>query len=313
MTTLTASTSDASVSKRSGTGHRRRVLLAALAAAAAILYLAVHGYPYYRLSLEDRPFSPLHSELRPSGTIGLKLGMLGVGLYAILFLYPLRKRLKWMAALSTTRRWLDFHIVVGIATPILITFHASFKLGGLAGVAYWIMMAVALSGFIGRYVYGQIPRTLNSVQLTMSELEAQSASLASRLAGQHLFPAEELAPLLRFPSPREIRKMSLWATLWTMLKLDLARPFRVSRLRRRVLHGFELVTTLGGFLASSHVELESTIAVVRRQSWLGAKTAFLDRTQQVFHLWHVIHRPFSFSFAALVLVHIAVVTMLGYF
>jgi hypothetical protein len=312
MATLTA-LPGASPTQRKGVGHRRRVAVLAFAAVAAIVYLAVHGYPYYRLSLEDRPFSPLHNELRPSGGIGLKLGMLGVGLYAILFLYPLRKRLKWMAALGTTRRWLDFHIVVGIATPILITFHASFKFGGLAGLAYWIMIAVAASGFIGRYVYGQIPRSLNSVQLTMGELETQSASLGARLGDQDLFPAEELAPLLSFPSPREIRKMSLWGTVWTMLRIDIARPFQVSRLRRRVLHGFELVTTLGGFLASSHEDLESIISVVRRQSWLGAKTAFLDRTQQVFHLWHVIHRPFSFSFAALVIVHIVVVSMLGYF
>jgi hypothetical protein len=32
----------------------------------------------------------------------------------------------------------------------------------------------------------------------------------------------------------------------------------------------------------------------------------------VFHLWHVIHRPFSYSFALLAVIHIAVVTMMGY-
>jgi hypothetical protein len=312
MTTLTASPGATGI-RREGAWHRRRVAILALAAAALIVYLGVHGYSYYRLSLEDRPLSPLHGELRPSGGIGLKLGMLGVILYAILFLFPLRKRLKWMAALGSTRHWLDIHVVVGIATPILITFHAAFKFQGVAGVAYWIMMAVALSGFIGRYVYAQIPRSLNSVQLTMSELQTQSERLAASLSDQKLFQPEELAPLLSFPSPLEICKASLWGTLWTMLKMDIARPFQVSRLRRRVLDGFELLTTLGGFLASSHADLESIISVVRRQSWLGARTAFLERSQQVFDLWHVIHRPFSFSFAALVLVHIGVVVMLGYF
>jgi hypothetical protein len=312
MATLTASPGAAGL-RGKGASHRARVWFLAFVAAAGLIYLGVHGYSYYRLGLEDRPFSALHADLRPSGRIGIKLGMLGVALYAVLFTYPLRKRLKWMSSLGTTPRWLDFHVVVGISAPILISFHAAFKFQGLAGVAYWIMLAVALSGFIGRYIYAQIPRSLKAVQFTMGDMQEQSAALAASLNHQSLFTAEELAPLLNFPTAAEIRKMRLWTTLGTMLRMDLSRPFLVSRLRRRVLSGLELVTTLGGFRASSHEDLESIISVVRQQSWLGAKAAFLDRTQQVFHLWHVIHRPFSFSFAALVIVHIAVVTMLGYF
>jgi hypothetical protein len=32
----------------------------------------------------------------------------------------------------------------------------------------------------------------------------------------------------------------------------------------------------------------------------------------VFHLWHVIHRPFSYSFAILSILHVTVVLLLGY-
>jgi hypothetical protein len=116
-----------------------------------MIALGVYGFSYYALSLEDRPLSPLHAALRPSGTIGLRLGMLGLALYCILFLYPIRKHVKWLAAIGKTRHWLDFHVLIGISAPVLITYHASFKLAGLAGVAYWIMMSVAISGFAGRY------------------------------------------------------------------------------------------------------------------------------------------------------------------
>jgi hypothetical protein len=51
---------------------------------------------------------------------------------------------------------------------------------------------------------------------------------------------------------------------------------------------------------------------VRRQSRLCAAVAFLDRTERVFHLWHVIHRPFSISFLALILVHIGVALSVGF-
>jgi hypothetical protein len=132
-------------------GHRIRLGLAWALSVSLMIALGVYGFSYYALSLEDRPLSPLHAALRPSGTIGLRLGMLGLALYCILFLYPIRKHVKWLAAIGKTRHWLDFHVLIGISAPVLITYHASFKLAGLAGVAYWIMMSVAISGFAGRY------------------------------------------------------------------------------------------------------------------------------------------------------------------
>ena len=293
--------------------HHIRLGLAWFVSATLIGALGVYGFSYYTLSLEDRPLSALHAALRPSGTIGLRLGMLGLGLFFILFLYPLRKRVKWLAGIGKTRHWLDFHVLAGISAPILITYHASFKFAGLAGIAYWIMIAVALSGFAGRYIYAQIPRSLNTAQLSLGELQNQSAELAAQIERQNIFRLDDLAPLLQVPSPAEVRAMPFAAVLWTMLKMDLRRPILVSRLRRRVLKGFERVTTLGGLFASRHEELEDIVSRVREQSWLRAKMVFLDRVQSIFHLWHVIHRPFSYSFVALVTVHIAVVLLLGYY
>jgi hypothetical protein len=294
-------------------GHHIRLLIAWGVALFVIVALGAYGFSYYRLGLGDRPLSPLHPVLRPSGTVGLRLGMLGLLLFCIMFLYPVRKHVKWLASFGKTRHWLDFHVVIGITAPILVTYHAAFKLGGLIGVAYWIMVAVAVSGFAGRYIYGQIPRSLNTAQLSLAELQTQSANLADQLSSQNLFRQEDLAPLMRIPSPAEVRAMPLLAMLWKMLKMDLARPLRVSRLRRRVLTGPEYLTTLGGLLRSSHREVEEIVSRVREQSWLRAKMVFLDRVMGIFHLWHVIHRPFSYSFAALVAIHIAVVLSLGYF
>jgi len=293
--------------------HHILLGLAWIVSVTLMVALGVYGFSYYTLSLEDRPLSPLHPALRPSGAIGLRLGMLGLGLFLILFLYPLRKRVKWLANIGKTRHWLDFHVLVGISAPILITYHASFKFAGLAGIAYWIMIAVAVSGFAGRYIYAQIPRSLNTAQLSLGELQTQSADLAAQIERQNIFRLDDLAPLLQIPSPAEVRAMPFAAMLWTMLKMDLSRPFLVSRLRRRVLKGSERVTTLGGLLASRDQDLEDIITRVREQSWLRAKMVFLERVQSIFHLWHVIHRPFSYSFAVLVIVHIAVVLSLGYY
>jgi len=291
--------------------HKLLLTVATLASASLILYLATSGCAYYRLSLEERPFSPLHPQLRPSGTIGLRLGFLGVLLFAILFLYPLRKHWKWLAGFGVTRHWFDFHTLVGIVVPLVITFHAAFKAQGLAGVAYWVMLAVAVSGFVGRYVYSKIPRGLNSVQLTLGEIEARTAELTRSIHQQGVFAVEDLAPLLDVPAAGQIRSLSIASILWTMLSKDLARPFLVARLRRRVLTPAKTLTTLGGLLPSHDRHIESIIANVRRQSRLRNGMAFLDCTERVFHLWHVIHRPFSYSFVILAAIHIGAVLSVG--
>ena len=63
----------------------------------------------------------------------------------------------WMRNLGSLRLWLEAHIFCGIVGPVLVTFHTAFKFNGLVSVAYWSMIAVALSGFVGRYLYVRIP------------------------------------------------------------------------------------------------------------------------------------------------------------
>jgi hypothetical protein len=292
-------------------GHRTRVLAAALSAACLILVLAVYGANYYWLSVAERPHSPKHALLRPSGTIGIKLGMLGVCLFFGIYLYYFRKRWKWLNV-GSSRHWLDFHVVMGLTAPVLIAFHAAFKFRGMAGMAFWIMTSVALSGVVGRYLYAQIPRSLNAAELSWQELETGRGRLEQSLSAQKLFTPEVLRAALHLPEPGRVGSMSLFAALGFMLLLDLGRPFRVAALRRRVLSVSGDFRTLGGLLASGNRDLEWTIALVRKQSALRKKMLFLSRSQQVFHLWHIVHRPFSYAFVVLALIHIAAAVLLGY-
>jgi hypothetical protein len=292
--------------------HRMRIWAGALLASALILAVTAYGWDYYTLSAAQRPLSPKHAVLKPSGAIGLKLGQLGTLLFLGLYLYPIRKRWPWLARQGNTRHWLDVHVLLGIVAPFVIAFHSSFKFQGFAGVAFWIMVAVALSGVIGRYVYAQIPRQVTSVEISMSELQQQQSRLAQRLAAQRVLPTADLRLLLDLPSAARVASMPLLVAIGDMFILDLIRPFRVARLRRHAIGWGEKLATCGGLLQSGHLELELAIEAAREHAWLSKRILFLSRAQRVFHLWHVIHRPFSYSFTLLALVHIAVVMMMGY-
>jgi hypothetical protein len=293
-------------------GHRSRVAAGYFLFATLILALTVYGFDYYTLGTADRPFSPKHAALRPSGTIGIKLGILGVLMFLIIFLYPLRKNWGWLMKKGNSRHWLDYHVILGISAPFIIAFHSSFKFRGFAGMAFWIMFAVSVSGIVGRYLYGQIPRNLKAAELTQKELQELHQKFAGRLAEQRLISAGDLHALLSLPSPERISQLSLLAAIPYMFGLDIARAFRVARLRRHSLSFGQRLTTLGGFLSTGNAHLERAIVAAREDAALTKRILFLKQSEQVFHLWHVIHKPFSYTFALLAIVHIAVVFWMGY-
>ncbi|MBZ5501292.1 MAG: hypothetical protein LAN59_03490 [Acidobacteriia bacterium] len=292
--------------------HRRRVAAAWALATALVLAIAAYGFDYYTLGAAARPLSPKHALLRPSGAIGIKLGILGVGLFFLIYLYYFRKRWKWLGRLGVNRHWLDFHVVLGVASPVIIAFHSAFKFRGIAGMAFWIMLAVALSGIVGRYLYAQIPRHLNAAELSWQELQEEQLTLASQMASQKVFPADRLVAAFHVPSAEMVKhKSAIGAIVW-MLMLDLVRPFRVASLRRQVLGFGGIIFSLGGLLRSTHDELETVVRIAQQQAALSKRMVFLSRTQEIFQLWHVIHRPFSYAFIVLALLHIGTAMLLGY-
>src|ERR1700756_3257624 len=190
-------------------GHHIRLFLAWMLALSVVLVIAGYGWNYYILSAAQRPFSPKHQLLRPSGTIGIKLGMLGVLMFFLIYLYPLRKKWGWLGRMGNSRHWLHFHVVLGATAPIVIAFHSTFKFGNIAGMAFWSMLAVTLSGFVGRYLYSQIPRNLNAAELTMKEMLEIEESMRQELATQKLTFGRRMESLYDLPTAKDVAHMPM--------------------------------------------------------------------------------------------------------
>ena len=312
MSTITATSSIPVSQPTSEKWHHLRLNTCYALALAMVIGLTLYGFDYYYLDSVQRPYSPKHLLLRPSGQVGLSLGILGTVVFLGIFLYPIRKSSAWMRSRGNTRHWLDFHVLMGLSAPFIIAFHASFKFRGLAGMAFWIMAAVAASGVVGRYLYAQIPRRLNAAELSLQEARDEQTRLTEQLAQQKVFSAEWLRPLSRLPSPERIRQQWIVVVLLEMFWTDLRRHYTIARLRRHELSFGGKLISLGGLLNSGHEELERIISTARTQAILAQRTLFLSRSQQVFHLWHVVHKPFSYSFALLAVIHIGVVLLFGF-
>ena len=159
----------------------------------AIVLLTNIGYSFYRLPIELRYFDPYYAQLKPSGMIGHGLGILGSLLLVIgLFSYMARKRLKIFSRLGVLKYWLEFHIFLCTLGPVLILFHTSFKFGGIVSVGFWSMAIVWTSGIFGRFIYLQIPHSIEGRELSLIEAQDLKAELDRELMNKYLIDFSEI-------------------------------------------------------------------------------------------------------------------------
>jgi hypothetical protein len=121
-----------------------------------------------------------------------------------------------------------------------------------------------------------------------------------------------LEHVLQVPTPDHIRRIGPLLALVEMLAFDFRMPFQLASLRRASTTFGGSIRSVGGLLAVSNPEVERVVRLVRQKASLSRRLIFLNHTQRVFHLWHVVHRPFSYAFAVLAIMHIVVVTGLGF-
>ena len=109
---------------------------------------------------------------------GHLIGVLGFLLMLLTeTLYSFRKRSR-RARWGSMESWLQFHIFTGLVGPYMVLLHTSWKFNGLAGATTLLTIIIVFSGFIGRYIYTRIPRSLEGVLITAPSAQAQAVSLA---------------------------------------------------------------------------------------------------------------------------------------
>jgi len=259
-------------------------------------YLTYVGYSYYQLPLEERFYHPQHDWFKPSGAYGHGIGILGT--LMILFgvvLYIARKRYNFMVKQFRLKYLLEFHIFLCTLGPILILFHTAFKFGGLVSVAFWSMVAVVASGVIGRFIYIQIPRTIEGRELSLNEVKGMRSELATTLE-RTLGSDQGLIPLLASASSgRDGTRKGSFVSLY--------------------LEERRTVQAIRSSLKTRNVAMEersSIIRMVKEEFALSHRIGRLQTMQQLFKYWHVAHLPFALIMLIVLIIHVAVTLAFGY-
>lgn len=115
-----------------------------------------------------------------SELFGHGLGIIGFILMLMTeTLYSLRKRsrsVRW----GKMSMWLQMHIFMGLVGPYMVLLHTSWKFNGLAGITTLLTVIIVVSGFIGRYIFTRIPRTMDGLEIE-GTLSQEALKQARRL------------------------------------------------------------------------------------------------------------------------------------
>jgi hypothetical protein len=282
------------------TGHIIFITVFAIITALTLAALAYYGYSYYNTSLEERFFNPDHNLLKPSGTYGHGLGIIGSLLILIgVFSYMIRKRNRSLMRLGILKYWLEFHIFLCTLGPIMILYHTAFKFGGLVAVSFWSMVAVFLSGIIGRFIYIQIPRSIEGRELSLSEVRDLKTNV-----GDIINLSAEL--------DEESYKVIVDST---KRRLDVIEGNFISRFFRNRRENKKSLKKVKSVLKKNNLpknQYKQVLELVRNEISLNKKIERLVIMQNMFKHWHVAHLPFALVMLVIMIIHVAVTVVLGY-
>lgn len=255
-------------------------------------YLAYSGYAYYQTPIEERFYQTDHAMLKPSGPFGHGYGIVGTLMMIIgVFGYQARKYLRSLARIGVLKHWLEFHIFLCTLGPILVLFHTSFKFGGLVSISFWSMVAVVASGVAGRFIYLQIPRTIQGRELSLQEIHEMKGQITLQI--QQKIGADLMQQIIQTGEEKRTEKSYI----------------------QQVLADWRLKSQLRGQLKLAQIQgkkLGMIMKLISHEMTMNRRIIGLQYMQRLFKYWHVIHLPFAIIMLVIMLIHVAVTLFFGY-
>ncbi len=219
-------------------------------------------------------------------------GVIGASLMLIAAIYPVFRRIKMFRWLASNTMWFDFHLMAGTVGPMFIALHSAIKLDTWVSAAFWSMVIVVASGFLGRYLYTQVPELASGVEL--EELDHERAFQAAR----PIIPVpmaeidRELADQ-RSHAQRVAGSPSVARALWWLIFQDVGRiPRTIARRNRLAQLGVDRRTR--NELARRAARM---IVIARRQ-------VVAPKAQMLLHSWKKVHVPFTVLLTVFAIAHI---------
>jgi hypothetical protein len=163
------------------------------------------------------------------------------------------------------------------------------------------MVAVVLSGFLGRYIYVQIPRSITGQELSVAELEELDRTLLSQINETAAIDGNIMVLIQEAAGARSETRKSGLAAIWAWLVSDLTLIPKLNEIRRRLRE-----------ISLPPPDIKRVVRLAKQKAKLRRKTTFLNTAHKLLHYWHVFHKPFAIIMIVIMFVHIIITWLFGF-
>lgn len=246
---------------------------------------------------------------RAGDTLGYRLGLVGGITMLLLFTYPLRKYVRGLHRLGRVKWWFLAHMTLGIAGPVLILLHSTFRIGSLnAAVAMYSMLIVAGSGVIGRFLYMHVHRGLDGEKTSLRQLQVRAGFDQSEARSRLAFAPAVEQRMLAFEQRVAGARSGLLGVLWRVTLLPLAQRAAYRACVAELRAALRTLAGQRGWSDAERVRRDRLARkLVRRYLAAVARVAQYDAYARLFALWHVAHVPFVYLLVVSAVVHVVAV------
>ena len=266
------------------------------------ILLALSGYQYYATPLEQRFFNPSHTALKPSGIWGHGFGIIGTLMMIIgVAIYMIRKRVIKFLNFGYLKHWLELHIFLCTLGPVLVLYHTAFKFGGIVSVSFWSMVLVVLSGVVGRFIYVQIPRTIEGQEMGINAINYLRVNLATKVSEAIDLDQKVMNDFQMLASPERYKDL----TFLQALSFSFKDFFRIKFLMWKI----ERIVNKAGL---PKVIRKDILHAAKAEIVLSRRIALLRTFHKLFRYWHIVHLPFAITMFVIMLIHVGVTIAFGY-
>jgi hypothetical protein len=243
--------------------------------------------------------------LTPVSGAGYWLGIAGSVLMLALLLYPLRKRMRSLRAIGSVTFWFNTHMILGVLGPVLIMWHANFRLGSInCSAALIIMLVVAISGVFGRYLHSKINITFHGRKTEAREVVADADELRGFLGSEAEVADRMVAQLNAYA---QLGTASRSALIGIILLLFI--NWRGAIIRMRLIAHARGVIAIEGRRhgRSQRVQRQQLTGVtefVTQHIGAARKAAAFAVYERLFRLWHIFHLPLFILLVLVAITHV---------
>jgi len=249
------------------------------------------------------------TSFRAGSPLGYNLGLAGGIGMLVIFLYPLRKRVRLLRNWGATKGWFALHMTLGIVAPLLILVHSRFQIGSInAGVALTCMLLVASSGLVGRFIYVRIHHGLYGTRMTLSELQAQAGLNSGELHSKLSFAPRVEEWLRKFEASATSRPRNFLHGMWRFFTLGLRARWTLRRSGREFARVYRMHAQAFGWDAERQQRhLAGGRAFIKRYVEGAQRVAQFARYERLFSLWHLLHVPLLWMMVLSAIAHVVAV------